>query len=315
MPHQPRHLARAATRWNRSRPMKLLDFFSLKSQMAFGFAVAALPLLAAVLLAASALCETAKLDTPLAHHVFEQTKAVGLVLQKTSDLERKARLFVLLDDPALRSPYERSSYEAVRVAFKQALDGLLGLAGDNRLILLAKELAEKEDLIYRHIIKSEADTPLKFPLDDAFTGLRETSANLSREFENQIKRELDARHSQTQARFQTLLAQAGLLTGLSVLLAGALLAFLGRSLRSLNAAIERLGAGDFAEPIRIAGPSDLVRLGGILESLRSRWQPPLAPAQDLAAAGTPMDGGAGGGVCARLPGTDLLPPSWDDAKR
>jgi len=40
--------------------------------------------------------------------VFEQTKAIRLVLQKTADIERKARLFVLLSDPALRQPYEQT---------------------------------------------------------------------------------------------------------------------------------------------------------------------------------------------------------------
>lgn len=49
-----------------------------------------------------------------------------------------------------------------------------------------------------------------------------------------------------------------------------MLAFLGRSMRQLDSSINRLGSGNLADPISITGPSDLRRLGGTLESLRTR---------------------------------------------
>ncbi len=250
--------------------MKLPHLFSLKSIIAFGFGIAIIPLLAAVLYAVIAMRETAALGRNMDAHVFEQTKTIRLVLQKTADIERKARLFVLLADPALRRPYERKSYDAARASFKQALGELLELPLDNKIALLANELTEKEELIYQQIVGSEAENHPKLPADEAFLGLREASNTLSREFESHIDREFNTLRQQSESREQALLSKVGALLGFSVVFVGILLAFWGRSMRQLDSSISRLGSGNLANPIHVAGPSDLRRLGGILESLRTR---------------------------------------------
>ena len=91
--------------------MRFAHFFSLKSLAAIGFAIAVVPLALAVMSATAAVRETAALGRGMNCQVFEQTKAIRLALQKTADIERKARLFVLLADTPLRRPYERKAYE------------------------------------------------------------------------------------------------------------------------------------------------------------------------------------------------------------
>ena len=135
------------------RRMKFKNILSLKSLIVLGFVIAVIPLFLAVMYAAFGMRETSALGRTINYQVFEQTKAIRLVLQKTADIERKATLFVLLSDPALRQPYEQQSYENTRASFKQALSELLKLRLDNKIALLVNELSEKENLIYQQIIR------------------------------------------------------------------------------------------------------------------------------------------------------------------
>jgi two-component system sensor histidine kinase GlrK len=252
------------------RRMSLTKLFSLRNIIFIGFAIAVIPLFVAVLYAAFSMRETASLGKTLNQQVFEQTKTIRLVLQKSSDIERKARLFVLLSDPSLRQPYERQSYENARALFKQALDELLKLSVDNKIALRVNELEEKERLIYEQIIGSETEENLKLPVDEAFQGLREASNTLSREFESHVEQKFDGLHQQSESLEQGLLIKGAILLLVSVTFMATLLVMLSRSVRQLDTAIRKLGAGHRLDPIVVTGPSDLRYLGDRLEWLRTR---------------------------------------------
>ena len=194
------------------RRMKFKNILSLKSLIVLGFVIAVIPLFLAVMYAAFGMRETSALGRTINYQVFEQTKAIRLVLQKTADIERKATLFVLLSDPALRQPYEQQSYENTRASFKQALSELLKLRLDNKIALLVNELSEKENLIYQQIISSAKENNLKLPVDEAFQGLRESSYSLSRIFESHVDHEFN------ELRLQSLSLEHGLLIKGAVLL-------------------------------------------------------------------------------------------------
>jgi len=249
--------------------MKLQNFLSLKSLIVLGFVIAVIPLFLAVMYAAFGMRETSALGRTINSQVFEQTKTIRLVLQKTSDIERKARLFVLLSDPALRQPYEQQSYETTRASFKQALSELLKLHVDNKIALLVNELSEKENLIYQQIINSANENNLKLPVDEAFQGLRESSAELAREFENHVDHEFNELRQESEALEQGLLVKGAVLLVISFIFIVILLAVLSRSLRQLDTSIRRLGSGELEEPVVVTGPADLRYLGDRLEWLRT----------------------------------------------
>lgn len=249
--------------------MKLKKFLSLKSLIVLGFVIAVIPLFFAVMYAAFGMRETSALGRTINYQVFEQTKAVRLVLQKTADIERKARLFVLLSDPALRQPYEQQSYESTRASFKQALSELLKLHIDNKIALLVNELSEKENLIYQQIIGSASENNLNLPVDEAFQGLRESSSSLSREFESHIDHQFNELRQQSASLEQGLLIKGAVLLIISFSFIAILLVVLSRSMRQLDTGIRRLGSGELEEPIEVVGPSDLRYLGNRLEWLRT----------------------------------------------
>lgn len=249
--------------------MKFKKLLSLKSLIVLGYLVTVIPLFLGVIYAGFGLRETAELGRTINSQVFEQTKTIRLVLQKASDIERKARLFVLLSDPALRQPYERESYESARASFKQSLSDLLKLHVDNKIALLVNELSEKENLIYQQIIGSESDNQFKLPIDEAFQGLRDSSNTLSREFENHVEHTFNELRQLSESLEQGLLVKGGVLLLLIFSMVFGLLRVLSQSMQQLDSAIRRLGAGELQEPIEVNGPADLHYLGERLEWLRT----------------------------------------------
>lgn len=250
--------------------IKFKNILSLKSLIIIGFVIAVIPLFLAVMYAAFGMRETSALGRTINSQVFEQTKTIRLVMQRTADIERKARLFILFSDPALRQPYERQSYETARASFKQALAELLKLNVANKIALLVNELSEKENLIYQQIINSATGDIVGLPIDDAFQRLRESSNALSREFENHVEHEFNELRQQSESLEQGLLTKAGVLLIISFIFIVALLLVLSRSLRQLDVSIRRLGSGDLEDPVIVTGPADLRYLGNRLEWLRTR---------------------------------------------
>lgn len=249
--------------------MTFKNILSLKSLIILGFVIAVIPLFLAVMYAAAGMRDTSALGRTINSQVFEQTKAVRLVLQKTGDIERKARLFILLSDPAVRQPYEQQSYDSTRAAFKQALSVLLKLHLDNKIALLVNELSEKEDLIYRQIIASTNEANQALPVDEAFQGLRDSSHGLSREFESHVDHQFNELRRLSESLEQGLLMKGALLLAVSLIFIAVLLAVLSRSMRQLDSGIRRLGSGKLEAPIVVEGPSDMRYLGNRLEWLRT----------------------------------------------
>lgn len=246
-------------------------FFSLKSLLALGFLVTMIPVFIALSHAGLGMRQTAGLGESALRETAEQMKVMRVALQRVNDIERKARLFVLLSDPALRQPYERASYENVRDAFRQSLNDLLRQPGlDNKLTLRVNELLEKERLIHEQIIGSDSGEAPKLPVEEAFQGLRDAANGLWQEITGRVDAQGEALHREARAlELDLFIRTAGLMT-VSVGFFLVFLRVLNRSIRQLDQSVRRLGAGRFGEPIAVSGPRDLRRLGERLEWLRTR---------------------------------------------
>lgn len=205
-------------------------YWSLKPRVLLGFVLVAWPLLAAFLLASRSLDETARLGLDMARQIHSQTRTVQQVLENISDIERKARLFVLLADPAVRQPYERAAYEKVRASFREALDDLLRLSLDNSIVLLANELSQKEALIHQQLLDWAARSNPTPAIDQAFQGLRETAGALSRQFDQQVDRRMQTLSAHTEDSKQSLSWRIGILLAVSLGMLSFVLSWIERSL-------------------------------------------------------------------------------------
>lgn len=250
--------------------MKLFKRLSTNTIIIIGLIIAIIPIILAVLQSGQNLKYTSQLGRDLNAKVFQQTKVMRQVLQKASDIERKARLFVLLSDPAFKNSYERQSYETVRASFNQALSELLLLKVDNKVALLANELAEKENLIYQQIINTEHSKTADLPVDLAFQGLRESAATLSKEFESYIDNQFDLLRLHSDKFEQQILMNAGLLLALSLFIIVVLIVSYSRSVRWLTNGLKLLSGGNFKQMIAFDQRQDLFGFAYQLESLRTQ---------------------------------------------
>ncbi|WP_232020385.1 sensor histidine kinase [Methylocaldum marinum] len=253
-----------------SKRMKLERLFSLKYLIPIGFVVVLVPLLFAVMYAAFAIRDIARLEQQTFYQIVEQVKTARSALQMVSDIERKAKLFVILAHPAVRQPYERQSYETVRNALREALGELLKVGVDEKVALSINRLSEQERLVYEQIISAEADDRVALPDDRLFQALHAAANDLWQEISEQVDRDASELHAQSKSVQHDLVIKAGLLLPTSLAVILFLLTLLTRSVRQLDEAIRRLTARDFGQPISVTGPQDLRYLGDQLELLRTR---------------------------------------------
>jgi two-component system sensor histidine kinase GlrK len=250
--------------------MGIERLFSLKTLLIAGFFVTVIPVIIALTYADYGMRETAKLGENALFQTVERMKVMRVALQRVYDIERKAKLFVLFSDPALRQPYERESYENARASFRQTLNDLLQQSLDDKLTLLINELLEKERLIHEQVTGSEPGASPKLPVEEAFHGLREAANGLWQEVTGRVDRQAEALHRQAQELERRMLIRTTALLSVSMGFFLLLLTVLNRSIRQVDLSIRKLGAGRFAEPVVVKGPQDMRRLGERLEWLRGR---------------------------------------------
>ena len=197
-------------------PLHSPPSWSWRYRLILGFVLVALPLLALVVLANRSLDATIIESRGLNDRIYAQSRTVQRVLEKASDVERKARLFILFSDPALRQPYERDSYEQVRAALQQALGGLRALSLDQAIVLRANELAAKEELIHQQLARWNPQQQPAPAIDQAFLGLREAVSGLARQFDSHVDETFARLQSEAMTRQQRLLLGSGLLLAASL---------------------------------------------------------------------------------------------------
>lgn len=140
----------------------------------------------------------------------EQVRLVGVILQRSSELERKARLVVLLSDPTIREPYEGDAYEKTRQAYLKAIDDLNAIVTDPEILLSIQEVLAQEILINRKI-QSLGDNPAGTSvLDQPFYDFNEMTLQLAVKLDTETEKSLDLNVHRALDRLVNYLAWNGL---------------------------------------------------------------------------------------------------------
>ena len=244
--------------------------FSLNYLISIGFLFSLISLIVALVYATLGMRETTELGERAIYEIVEQEKTARLILQQVAEIERKSKLFVLMDDPSLRQPYERQSYENVRSSLEQSLNKLLQLHVDNNVTLLATELLETEKLIYEQVVGSGADHDVRLPIEKAFKGLHLTANKLLKGVLAWIDMEVSELYAQSKSIRSRFLVKGVVLALFSAVIVLVLLVVVTRSIRQLNESIRSIGAGNLSAPISVTGPKELRQLGDQLEGMRER---------------------------------------------
>jgi two-component system sensor histidine kinase GlrK len=259
---------------------------SLGKLVLIGYAVAVLPLVAAIVSAVFAVEELAILSQKAVYQVAQQTQKSRALLERLTESERKGRQYLVLQDPSALQTYDESHRQ-----FGEAVENLRKLTESQNLASVLEQLAHDERNLYQWIVSLVPDQPIKAgkveksqvrpqgtvleqermqKTVESFQDLSTKAREISRRYSERVDQEANDLATRSRGVQRRLLVQSAVLLPVSVALIIFFIYMIIRPIRQMDQSIRSLGAGDFAQPIKVLGPRDLEYLGERLEWLRSR---------------------------------------------
>ena len=228
-----------------------------------GFTLVALPPVFALVNNAISIDRLANRSQNEVYQAVQASQSSRRLAQLLAALERTARQIAILDDRSLLDAYVIN-----RRQFEQTVAEFARLPVDTPQRAALDRIIEGEAAIYAALSRPGASGAALKPALERFESLSEQAQVVVTRANAQIDREVEAmRATADQAQritFWQLLALIPvvvfLVTGFSILIT--------RPIRQVDAAIRRLGTGQFRVPVAVSGPEDLEQLGERLEWMR-----------------------------------------------
>jgi two-component system sensor histidine kinase GlrK len=232
-----------------------------------GFALIILPLLFAFGNAALYLDNLADESRTTVTNSVLATRASRSMVEQLIMLERSARQYFVLHDGQLLENFNHS-----HVQFKRALAQLnvLPIAKTQQATL--HDLTTKEAALYDEVITTQVDVIDTKKVIAEFVDLSTLAQHIVLENNQLIDQQALTLAKTTELTQKKLVSQALTLLPVALLVAIAITFLVAQPIRQMDAAIRRLGEGDYHEPINIDGPGDLHHLGEQLDWLRSQLE-------------------------------------------
>src|SRR5688572_16880515 len=228
-----------------------------------GFTLVALPPVFALVNNAISIDRLANRSQNEVYQALQASQSSRRLAQLLAALERTARQIAILDDRSLLDAYVIN-----RRQFERTVAEFVRLPVDAQQRTALDRIIEGEAAIYAALSRPGARGDALKPALERFESLSEQAQVVVMRANAQIDREVEAmRATADQAQritFWQLLALIPvvvfLVTGFSILIT--------RPIRQVDAAIRRLGTGQFRVPVAVSGPEDLEQLGERLEWMR-----------------------------------------------
>ena len=234
--------------------------------MLTGFALVSAPLLLAVVIGAAKVRNLSEESAALVRSGVEATHYSQQLFQQIASMERGARLYQVLNDPALLQVY-RDSRERLLVT----LNNIEGVAEDPLRQTHIQALRGGLRRLDGALLALPPATPevVREGLE-AIAPMWQAAFELSNATGEQIETGLSRMQASTAETERYLLWLSVGLIFLTAMLVGVFTFVLMRPIRQIDHAISQLGKGTFSKAIAVRGPSDLENLGRQLEWLRMR---------------------------------------------
>jgi two-component system, NtrC family, sensor histidine kinase GlrK len=239
--------------------------------------------LIAALLGATSVHALLTLDRLAAHSREAGRHAVALAeqAQRLSErgvaMERSARQFLVLDDPAFRDRYA-DAWRDAQSALAAMATGLPGAQhtaladwrARGEAVAAVLQAAQDQHGGKRAPGRRALSHTLSQTLDQALSGLPALSQLLEDAVRHEVERRNQALLDELDQRRRLLTSQVIVAVALAAVLALGFGTWLSRPLKQIEQAIGRLGGNRYDEAIAVHGPGDLRRLGMQLDWLRVR---------------------------------------------
>jgi two-component system sensor histidine kinase GlrK len=240
---------------------------SLNSLLLTGFALVAAPLLLAVVIGAAKVRSLSDESSNLVRTGVEATHYTQQLFQQIASIERSAKLYRVLSDPALLQVY-RDSRERLLVTLASIESVADDDAVSNAHVRSLQASLRRVDSAFMSPTQPAAE--LYSDALEALDLMWRSAVELSAATGDQIETGLSRLQASTADTQNYLIWQSALLILLTAMLVTLFTFVLMRPIRQIDNAISQLGKGTFSKAIAVRGPSDLVNLGRQLEWLRMR---------------------------------------------
>jgi two-component system sensor histidine kinase GlrK len=246
-----------------TRQRRFYPRFSLLQLVLVGFGVAAIPLGLALGTAWYAVDHLASKGQEAVINAVYATQASRNLIEEITDVERQARQYRVLNDPALLESYrlQRDTFlmhvaEMARLSMGPVVSELVGR--------LEQDANQTFQRLGNHDGSAESEALESFPHLDAL------AREIFRENVRNVAQEVEAMRMQGAETRQQLLWQASASIPVAIILIIIVTLLIARPMRQLDHSIRALGSGKFDHPIEVSGLSDLAELGRRLNWLRVR---------------------------------------------
>lgn len=233
---------------------------SFRQGMLFGFMVIVLLLGGAAVQSWLVVERLVEQSRQSSEQALQLTAALQELAERTVDIERSARQYLVLDDPAFRQRFDEHLAQSLVLVDRLetlAPEPLSALLGGWRMV--AEALRSGLD---RKLGKNEL-TPLLGRLVELNALMKQAGQRWIEAQNNRVLEDIEANRMR-------LGRQIGLALAGALVVALAMGWWLVRPVRQLEHAIIRLGANRFDEAISVGGPADLRQIGKRLDWLRQR---------------------------------------------
>ncbi|MBL0144093.1 MAG: HAMP domain-containing histidine kinase [Betaproteobacteria bacterium] len=238
---------------------------SFLSLLLIGFTIVAAPLVFALFANAVAFEKLAALSEQAVLAAVKVTQASRAVTANVSSLERTARQYAVAGE----TPF-LDAYRSTRATFTATLRSLddMQLSDAQRAESIA--IARMEEQIHGLLSNSPPSPELSIRLAAEFARLAGRSQALVALGDRVIDEGIERLRAQAVKSRSNVFWLLVALIPTAILLIASFTFLIARPINQVSSGIRRLGDGEFARPIRIEGPGDMVRLGEQLDWLRRR---------------------------------------------
>jgi two-component system sensor histidine kinase GlrK len=245
--------------------MPLLQPDSFPKLLVIGFAMVALPLIIALINNAITIDQFANRSQHAVHQAVQSTQSSRRLAELLATLERNAKQVVILGN---RTPLK--AYEANRASFQQAVAefGALQLNAAQRVALTAIVSGEAQS--YAVLRNPQSAAPDVVLAAGEYVNLSKHAVEIIAHGDWMIDREIEAMQQMAARAQRITFWQMLALVPVALLLAAGFTVLIARPIRQIDAALRRMGGGDFSAPVGVSGPRDLQLLGRRIEWLRHR---------------------------------------------
>lgn len=249
----------------RGHRLRLYRPKSIRRLLLVGFLLVVAPLLAALIHAALSVEQLVVQGQQALFTTVNATRASQLLVDAITNMERNARQYQVLGDPALLGVYGENHQKFLETAER---------LGELRLSALQRQRLESISLveagIHSNITEFSHDAPQLMKGLGKFAGLARDASRMLVDNRKQVQMEVAQLVGNGAEVQRSLVLQAMALVPGALVLVIVFTLLITRPLRQMDRAIRHLGDGDFSRPANIIGPRDLEQLGERLDWMRDR---------------------------------------------